>query len=257
MYAGYIGPSEAPVATQLEAETEEAPKNAAIVPVVVSDDRDVETLLGKGALDKDSLFEEPDKVVLKNAKPGDVPLAPFYKIDGRYVVYFDFFDSKSWSEKEKEISLEKARLNKLAESTLSFFQPGEMQPERDANFSGEKTFFGEHMGRKWRDARDGGYFEFDMKVDPEKPCALVVTYWGDETGNRVFDLLIDGDKIAERRLNRDKPGKFFDELYSIPNQEKKSVVRVRFQGKENATAGGIFGARTIYEDAREELYGEQ
>ena len=131
-----------------------------------------------------------------------------------------------------------------------------MQPERDANFAGEKTFAGEFNGRKWRDARDGGWFEFDLKVDPEKETLLLLDYWGDETGNRNFDILVDGQKIAERRLANDRPGTFFEESYPIPNPEKRAKVRVRLQGKPGATAGGIFGARSILRSFEKEYFGE-
>ena len=257
LYAGDVGPISAPLATQVEVEANQAPSNAIVLPVVVSDSRVPSDLVDDASNDKKrSFFETPEKATLTKAVPGVVSLVPFYKAKERYLAYFDFFTDATWKEKQKEYEAAREQRAKLAEATLQFFQPGEMQPERDVNFQGEKSANGTHMGRKWRDARDGGFFEFDMKVDPEKPCVLVISYWGDDSGNRVFDILVDGQKIAERRLNRDRPGKFFDECYAIPNPDKKSVVRVRFQAKPGAMAGGVFGARTIYEDAREELFGK-
>ena len=245
MYAGVVGPTDKPVVSQFN--FGDGSKGAAnVLPVIVSDSRTAETLISDAKTDAlGSFFTTPSETTLSNAKPNDVTLTPFYAAKERYCAYFDFFSNEEWTAKEKEYLEEKAFRAKLAEATLSYFQPGEMQPERDANFNSEKSAFGEHMGRKWRDARDGGFFEFDVKVDPDKDCALVVTYWGDESGNREFDILVDGKKIAEQKLLHNKPGQFFNEIYPIPNPDKKQSVRVRFQGRPGAMAGGIFGARTI------------
>lgn len=254
LYAGDVGPIDAPIATQLDVESNVAAQNASVIPVVISDSRDPSELVDDAAKDKKrSFFETPEQAILTSTKPNDVALVPFYATKERYCVYFNFFTEATWAEKEKEFVAERERRARLEKATLQFFQPGEMQPERDHNFKGEKSLNGIHMGRKWRDARDGGFFEFDMKVDQEKACALVITYWGDDSGYRFFDILIDGQKIAEKRLDRDKPGKFFEECYSIPNPDGKSTVRVRFQGKPGAMAGGIFGARTIFEEARDDF----
>lgn len=253
LYSGDLGSIDVPLVSQLDAELNSA--QGVVLPVVVSDQLDPNELVddaGQGR--RCSFFSTPERATLIKAKPHNVTLTPFYAAQERYCVYFDFFTNAAWSEKEKEYEAERARRLKLSQSTLQYFQPGEMQSERDVNFSGKNTANGEHMGRKWRDARDGS-FEFDMKVDPEKPCSLVITYWGDETGNRKFDIIVDDQKLAERKLYRDHPGQFFDEAYPIPNPNKKQTVRVKFESKPGSTAGGIFGARTIYEEARAELFG--
>ena len=257
LYSGNVGPVQAKLATQREVETNVAPKDAVVVPVVVDDNPSVENLVDDAKNSERSFFVTPESARLTNAVPRDVTLEPFYNAKERYCVYFDVFDAKSWAQRKEEYAKERERAEKLSQATLAFFQPGEMQTERDVDFQSESSAFGEFNGRKWRDARNGGFFEFSMKVDPNAECALVITYWGGETGNRSFDVLIDGVVVAERRLSQDKPGRFFEEAYLIPNPEKKDVVRVRFQGKENAMAGGIFGARTMREEARKDIFGAE
>lgn len=255
LYAGNVGPIDKPIAAKDGAFVDAPNDNVIVLPVVVSDSKDPAALVDDAGKES-SFFVTPEKVALTNVKPQDVlSLVPFYAASERYCAYFDFFTPQAWQEKQNEYLAQRAKLAKLNEATLQFFQPGEMQPERDADFDGKNSRNGIHKGRKWRDAVDG-YFEFNMKVDPEKDCALVVTYWGEEVGNRVFDILIDGKKIAERKLDRDRPGQFFDECYAIPNPDRKSTVRVRFQSKPGATAGGIFGARSIREDVRKELFND-
>ena len=86
-------------------------------------------------------------------------------------------------QREYQAQLEKKK--KIEEMTIDFFQPGEMQPERDHNFKGEKSRPGEFKGKKNRSAR-GGWFSFEMKVFKGQPMALVVEYWGGFPGSSRF-----------------------------------------------------------------------
>ncbi|MCX7969705.1 MAG: glycoside hydrolase family 127 protein, partial [Armatimonadetes bacterium] len=121
------------------------------------------------------------------------------------------------------------------------------QSEREHNLQGERTSSGDFGGRRWRHAVEGGWFSYDLKVDPEHPMELVVTYWGDDGGIRFFDIVVDDKVIATQRLRRDKPGRFFDVVYPIPPEltKGKTKVTVRFQAHPKAIAGGIFGLRMV------------
>ena len=258
LYAAEIGAVDKPVASLLEVSPTSVASNevkAATIPVVIQQGDDKLELEPKSAAFA-SLFDLPTAVPLDAAEPQPTSLAPFFQAKERYVAYFNLFTETTWKEKQEAYQRALKRRLEIEKNTIDHFQPGEMQPERDANFAGEKTFAGEFNGRKWRDARDGGWFEFDLKVDPEKETLLLLDYWGDETGNRNFDILVDGQKIAERRLANDRPGTFFEESYPIPNPEKRAKVRVRLQGKPGATAGGIFGARSILRSFEKEYFGE-
>lgn len=181
-------------------------------------------------------------------KPRDVSLYPFYRMHHRrYSVYWDLFSPQQWVSREADYKAELERARELEARTIDFAQPGEMQPEREHNMQGERTEAGEHEGRKWRHARDGGWVSFDLKVLPEQPVSLVSTYWGSETGARSFDILIDGVKIAAQTLHNDKPGKFFEVTYAIPEEltRGKSKITVRFQALPSNTAGGFFGLRVV------------
>jgi len=86
-----------------------------------------------------------------------------------------------------------------------------------------------------------------MTVDPEKDNTILCTYWGDDSGNRAFDILVDGKVIGSQVLNRNQPGEFFDLEYSIPKDlvRGKQEVVIKFQSKPNATAGGVFDLRVL------------
>ena len=80
-----------------------------------------------------------------------------------------------------------------------------------------------------------------------KPLELLVTYWGSDGGNRVFDIFVDSTKLATQRLQNNRPGQFYDEVYPIPEllTKGKNKVTVKFQAHPGAWAGGVFELRTI------------
>lgn len=66
-------------------------------------------------------------------------------------------------------------------------------------------------------------------------------------GNRVFDILVDGAKLATERLQNNQPGKFYDQVYPFTESlnKGKSKITVKFQAHPGAWAGGIFGLRIL------------
>jgi len=138
------------------------------------------------------------------------------------------------------------RETELATRTVDQVIP-EADSERAHGLQGERTFSGEFNGRRWRDARDGGWFSFELKVSPEQPVLLVCTYWGSDGGGREFDLLVDGKKIATERLESKRPGVFYDQGYPVPAEltKGKERVTVRFQAHPSRMAGGVFGCRIL------------
>jgi hypothetical protein len=120
-------------------------------------------------------------------------------------------------------------------------QPGEQQPETDHNLKSDHSNNGNFRNRAYRDAH--GWFSYDAKVLPDQPMTLRCTYWGSDSGNRVFDILVDGQKIATQKLNKNKPGHFFDADYAIPAAltQGKQQVTVKLQAHKDAIAGGVFG----------------
>ncbi|MCL2104988.1 MAG: glycoside hydrolase family 127 protein [Kiritimatiellaeota bacterium] len=142
---------------------------------------------------------------------------------------------------------EGARLLAIEKFTVDFFQPGEAQSEKDHNFRGRNTSSGEAFGRTWQHARNGGSMTFEMKVTPDKQNKLVLTYWGGETGNRIFDIRVEGKKVGDQRLDNNSPGQFFDVEYLLDGAtiRGKEKVTVTLQARPGATAGGFFGCRVL------------
>ncbi len=231
LLAADLGPVEDPAANQ-----------PLYVPVLIPGERPVEAWVRPVSLSRQ--WFRTDGV----GRPRDVRLAPFHRLhERRYTVYLDLFTEADWQRREAEIRAEQERQAALEARTVDVLQIGEMQPERDHNLRGERTSAGEAFGRKWRHATDGGWFAFDLKVRPGEPHELLVTYWGGETGHRVFDILVNGEKLATQRLNQNAPGRFFDEVYPVPARltEGRETIHVRFQAHPGAWAGGVFGVRLL------------
>jgi len=182
----------------------------------------------------------------------DVTLEPFYQMHGDryYVVYWDVLTPGQWQGKEREYKAELARQKTLEARTVDEVSPGQVQNERDHNLQGENTGSGTFSNRRWRHATDGGWFSYEVKVlggPASGGQELSVTYWGSDGGNRVFDILVEGTKLATQRLQNNRPGKFYDEAYAIPESltEGKDKVTIKFQAHPGAWAGGIFGLRIL------------
>lgn len=182
------------------------------------------------------------------AKPFNTKLIPFYKTYKQYyTVYWDYFTNGEWVAKQAAYEAEKKRQKEIGERTVDMMRPGEMQPERDHNLqASNNSYTDQAIGRGSREARSGGYFSFEMKVQPDAPNVLLCTYIGDDK-NRLFDILIDGTKIATQELTGGQTGVFYDIEYAIPEAltKGKSKVTVRFDANAGKTAGRVFGCRIL------------
>ncbi len=177
-----------------------------------------------------------------------ISLIPFYEMHYQhYIVYWDKFTTEGWNERKKEYEAELKRQEEIKARTIDMIRIGEMQPERDHNFKGEKTNTGEALGRKWRDASNGGWFSFTLGTKGNSNLQLVCTYWGSDYGGREFEILIDDVKIASQKLESEKPNQFFDVYYDIPEkllQDKKSIT-IKFKAMPGKIAGGLFDCRLL------------
>lgn len=177
-------------------------------------------------------------------RPDDLTFVPFYsQYDRRSAVYFKRFTEVAWKQEQADFLAEQARQRDIAARSVDVMHLGEMQPERDHNLTSETSYPVNYRGRHGRDARSGGYFEFTMQTKPG-PLVLMATYWGDERGQN-FDILVDDVLLASQQLKNDKPGKFFDVEYPLPEAltRDKSSIKVRFVPHAHSTAGPVFGVR--------------
>ncbi len=157
-------------------------------------------------------------------------------------MYFKRFSDQGWQTEQASFIAAQQKQRELAARSVDVAHLGEMQPERDHKLTSEISYPVSYRGFNGRDARSGGFFEFDMKVQPG--VSLQATYWGDER-KREFEIQLDGQTLARQTLDLDQPGKFFDVAYPIPDDmiRGKTTVRVRFVPLPRNTAGPVFGVR--------------
>ncbi|MGO8926201.1 MAG: beta-L-arabinofuranosidase domain-containing protein [Limisphaerales bacterium] len=202
---------------------------------------------------KPNTFTAPPEIFRAPGASGGVTLEPFYAMHGgrHYEVYFDRFSPAQWKEKEGDYAAELARQRALAARTVDYVMPDREQSEHDHAMRGERTAAGDFGDRKWRHATDGGWFSWDLKALPDQAQELWVTYWGSDGGNRIFDILVDDQKIATQRLENNKPDRFYDAVYRLPADllKGKQSITVKFQAHPGAWAGGVFGARVLKVEA--------
>ncbi len=150
---------------------------------------------------------------------------------------------------------EQDALRDLQKNSLDFVLVGNAASERAHKLAGERMGAGQFQGRNWRHAGEGGNIRYELKVSTEEPTALIVTYWGGETGSRKFDLLANGTRLGTQTLNQNRPGEFFEVTHPIPFSltqgktdalgQKVDRVTIEFRALPGAQAGGVFGVRTV------------
>lgn len=179
----------------------------------------------------------------------EVVLEPYYKIhDARYMMYWMALSDKGYEAYLDSIAAEEKAKLELEKRTIDFVAAGEQQPEADHKMESSNSNTGVHLDEFWRDAKDGGYFGYELKTNGEENLSLMVRYWGYEWGSRKFDILIDDEKlISEDNTGRWYRSDFQDVVYDIPNSmvEGKDHIRVKFKAAAGSTAGAVYYIRLL------------
>jgi DUF1680 family protein len=168
-----------------------------------------------------------------------ITFIPLYRvIHQAYGVYWRLIDKASPQYARFKAALaERAQREALVVDRV---QPGDINSEQAHHVQAHDSNTGVFNGGQWRDAT--GSFSWQLKVLPHQPMVLTCMYWGDEGGERVFDILVDGQKLATQTLLHNHPGAFFEVDYPIPFDltRGKQGITVTFQAHPNAIAGGVF-----------------
>ena len=206
-------------------------------PVLVTNDQPVGQWVHRMS-GKPLTFRVPDPLTLK----------PFYQLNNnRYAVYFDEFTAQEWQAAEDAYRAEEARLKDLQSRTTDYMRVGEMQPERDHSLKEQRTDVRDANGRGFRMPLPKGWMEFLLKVDPNTPMDIVLTYWGNRRSSRDFKIFANGSLVAEETLADSANNVFFDKTYPLATEltKGKSVVTIRIEASETKSAGAVAGARTV------------
>ena len=178
-------------------------------------------------------------------QPFDVTLIPFYQVQHqRYSVYWNVLSPAAWQQF--------ANSNAVAEAqVVDQVGIGNSASETSHNFASYNSTSGAFNGVNWRDANENlssnGWFSYSLAVLPNVPMNLACTYWGSDSGNRVFDVVVNGTIVGTQVLTNDNPGTFFTVNYPIPTNLASGAtnINVLFSAHPGNIAGGVFGLQTV------------
>ncbi|VTR28484.1 glycoside hydrolase family 127 protein [Sphingobacterium thalpophilum] len=198
------------------------------------------------AVDGDSLhYKLPSSLIHGNVH--NLLLQPFYQIhDSRYMMYWLSMTEAKFNTLQKEMATKEQEKVALDQRTADMITLGEQQPEIDHLLKGENLSKGVHQGESWRQTPEGGTLSFEFRTVNKQPLELIVRYWGYESGNKKFDILVDGQVLAsEDIVKRWEQSKFFDVVYPIPAAwtKNKESINITFRAKPHNSTGRIFQVR--------------
>jgi hypothetical protein len=178
-------------------------------------------------------------------QPRDVTLIPFYQLQHqRYSVYWNLLSPAAWQQFANSNAIAEARI-------VDQVSIGDPVSEAAHNLLATNSASGSYNGMNWRDANESksssGWFSYTMAVQPGVAMSLACTYWGSDSGGRIFDILVNGTVIATQTLTNNNPGQFFNVEYPIPASltAGRTNITVGFQAHPGQMAGGVFGLQIV------------
>jgi len=254
--AGDLGPE--PVRGRARGENgelleQDTPRSAPVTPVFVTEEVPVENWV-KPVAGEPGHFRTAGVGRDPNAegKVHDVDLVPFYRLHQRiYATYWDVLTPAVWEARHAGYVTEAERLRKLDAATVAEVKPVNKASEAQYHFEGGNDVTVQRMsGRLGRASRSG--FSYQIPVEAGHPMALIATYYSADrrTSPASFEVLVDGQRIAEQEVPRTDPGRFYDVTYSIPASlvQGKSAVTVKFQAKAGSQVAAVYGLRMVRAD---------
>jgi DUF1680 family protein len=184
---------------------------------------------------------EPLTFKIKDVVPtGEVTLRPLYEISThRYTVYFDVLTDFEWLNEAKRVAAKNAEERAKADSLVDAVRAGNPYSEKDHGLEAGQSVGADTNDVFYREAPARGAFGYAVKA--ADAGTLRVTYLlPARAGSAGFDVLIDGQKVAEETLAdvlavdpraRQKLGV---RSYTLPDGAKgKERVNVTFAGHED------------------------
>ncbi|MEI7898641.1 MAG: beta-L-arabinofuranosidase domain-containing protein [bacterium] len=181
-------------------------------------------------------------------KPADVTLAPFFRTHfQRYALYWQVSDLEHWEANRRSMAEAERLARELDARTVDRVRIGEQQSEIDHNLRFEQSQSGTGpQGKRWRDARGGGWFSYEIKLPAAgTKAAVYILYWGQDDGQE-FDLQVEGTVIAAPKRTGgtdDYCGVEYPVAAALLAGKDKVTVRVQARPRESA--GSVYDLRVI------------
>ena len=177
-------------------------------------------------------------------------LQPFYTIhDSRYMMYWWQLTATQYTAIKATVDVEEAKLMDLDNRTLDFVSPGAQQSESDHFMKTDRSTSGIFNSESYRDASNGGSFSYLMQTRGRTDSVtIMLRFYGNETGARSFDVLIDKDTLININLaNKWKMGSFMNVEYPVPSRMLmgKDTIRLTIDARAGNIAGGVYYIRLL------------
>lgn len=150
-----------------------------------------------------------------------VLFTPYYEMhDERYGIYFKLMEKNSdeatHSLREKEKIMKKQAL--IYQELTNF---DENNSEYARNLRYQESFVDSFFGRRYRQARDGGWFAYDFTFEANTDLFyLELTFHHSDVG-KCCEIIVNEDKKTEYTIPGSKEEKFFTKRYPISKSEMK------------------------------------
>ncbi len=194
------------------------------------------------------LFMDADSSTSESVSEGrwkNLELEPFFRIHReRYMMYWLSMDDDALAQYQQEKREAEEAALELEARTTDRIGTGEQQPDQDHQMKGVNTNKGVAFDEYYREATEGGFFEYTMDLGGHTSgMSLMVRYWGNEDGNRSFDIQVDGTTIAaENVAGKWNANEFKSVTYPIPSEltKGKKTIVVRFHAHKGNMTGRVF-----------------
>lgn len=180
-------------------------------------------------------------------RPADVTLVPFSRAsDIRYTAYWHVYAPAEWDAEAAARASAQARQRGLAARTIDTVELGSADSENAHDFQGAGAVFANFGGRRGREASAAASFSLALGARPDAPLALACTFRGGEGRRRVFDILVDGERIASETLPY-HPTELLDREYPVPDALTRGKTRivVTFRPQDQASTAQVFEVRSV------------
>lgn len=171
---------------------------------------------------------------------------PFFRLhDARYMVYWQQSTPGDFARLRADTAAREAERLALDAQTIDQVAPGEQQPESDHFFQGEGADAGVNAGRHWRHAT--GWFSYRLN-DPKGEARVLRLTYARVDGGRRFDIMVNGERIAEVELPTDAAQEFYTRDYILPAELVRGgsgKLEVKFVAKQGSVAGGLYGLKLL------------
>jgi DUF1680 family protein len=180
------------------------------------------------------------------ARPHDVELRPLFELyDRRYAVYFDLVSEDAFRKRGEEAAERAREEAEVVARTVDSVQAGVDEQEKAHALEEKSTNHGFFEGRSYRGSR-WAVASFSYQLGTAGASSLRVTYWGGESRRFRFEVLVDGEPIAQETLFDDQPGEFYAVEYPLPDRVRgRESVRVGFRALPGSAIGAVYEVRSL------------